>query len=47
MNRRLPNLFTFLEYSVVDPMNNASELVLRYIVVFRMIRWQNKGAIKP
>ena len=41
--RALPCLFTFLEYPGVEPTNNSSERVLRYVVVFRKISGQIKG----
>ena len=37
LDRHLPNMFMFLEYSKVDPTNNASERALRCVVVFRKI----------
>ena len=35
--RHIPNMFMFLEYSKVDPTNNASERALRRVVVLRKI----------
>ena len=43
LDRHLPNMFTFLEYSGVEPTNNASERALRYVVVFRKTSGQIKG----
>ena len=43
LDRRLPFLFTFLEYLGVEPTNNSSERALRYVVVFRKISGQIKG----
>ncbi len=43
LERQVPCMFAFLEHPGVDPTNNASERVLRYIVVFRKIIGQTKG----
>ena len=46
LDKAHPRLFAFLEFSGVEPTNNAVEQSLRYYVVWRKISGQIKGGIR-